>query len=61
MLERIDRETDIPFSRAKDAFRPFTEEDLVELARSCGYEIVKRKAEYHLGFKIGLLAVLRPA
>ena len=35
--------------------------DLIELARSCGYEIVTRKAEYDMGFKIGLLAILRPA
>jgi ubiquinone/menaquinone biosynthesis C-methylase UbiE len=61
VLERIDRDADISFSRAKDAFRPLSEADLAELARSCGYEIVKRKAEYHMGFKVGLLAVLRPA
>jgi ubiquinone/menaquinone biosynthesis C-methylase UbiE len=60
VLEKIDQDTGVSFSRAKDAFRPFSEEDLIELARSCGYEIVTRKAEYDMGFKVGLLAILRP-
>lgn len=61
VLEQIDQDTEVSFSRAKDAFRPFSEKDLTKLARSCGYKIVTRQAEYDMGFKVGLLAMLRRA